>query len=254
MASIFLGILLCMLFKYASSSVACNEGFLPYPGMTLRREDEVGVSFECCIKETGSVFQCPTGSRLPCTNSSQNQLSVLASNALLFSRMPRITSDGAAIFFELEADSSGQSFITFGNTSGSIPMTAENFTLTIQRPSMSPDFYLNNIASCIEPTLPCSCPLLGNPAVPTAAVVLSCESGCSPLDQAGTGTYILQGNSTYLRLQSNSTSQALLFLNTTDLRWSDPSVRGTDKERKRARNTTQESAADAHFISFAARP
>jgi hypothetical protein len=135
--------------------------------------------------------------------------------------------DVSTIYFSLAADMSGKSHVVIGlqEKDGTL-RNAANLTLVINRPALTPSFILNNVAKCWESVLPCTCPLPGSPPISTDGVLLSCEIGCIQQDQGGLGLFAAVAATTYLRLQEapadNSTRQAILFLNSTENRWSGP--------------------------------
>jgi hypothetical protein len=214
-------------------SAHCDIGWTPFDNITLSRTEEnlnivnvsdiLKVNAGCCLKDTGLIrtVQCTTGIFLSC--SSRTNSSVTASNPLLFSRLPRASSDISIIYFSLAADMSGTSYLDIALNENSGWLNVAKFTLTVQRPALTPSFILNNVAKCWESVLPCSCPLPGSPPISTDGVMLSCERGCTQQDQGGLGLFAATSATTYLRLQDNTTRQAILFLNTTDQRWLSPS-------------------------------
>ena len=177
----------------------------------------------CCVKEMtdNRTYQCLTGLKQSCSTNVQNLLAVQSSNTFLFSQLPRLSSDGSMIFFVLQPESAGKSTIIIGNSSSPL-FTVASFSLSVSRPAMTPNFLLNNVAACLDWSLPCNCPLPGSPATPTPAVVLSCEHGCPLQTQAALGIFVPNDNATYLRLQDDATARVVLFFNGSDSRWSVP--------------------------------
>jgi hypothetical protein len=247
----------------ASATVRCSDGYEPFHEMSILGENldpafgspmpaEFNSSI-CCMKGMMgyNAFQCPIGIMLSQATNNQYILTVQCSNTMLFAQLPRISANGSMIFFSLQPDSAGNSKILVGNSSGSTFLPIAGFMLKIQRPRLTPNFVLNNVAACPDRSLACACPLPGNPSIPTPAIVLSCDRGCPLQAQAGFGTFVQYDPTTYLRLQDNSSALAVLFYNASDTRWfvSIDSCRVLTRCSCFAllKETTTQSLADADF-------